>query len=88
MKMPLNFAILNYFTTVDRASADDVIRALSPDYGRYRGLRRNAVVEALKTAEVNGLIEVAEVTLDDTDALCIYYAANEESRATIRHYIG
>lgn len=46
MKMPLNFAILQYFTTVERASADEVIAALAPEYGNYRGLRRSAVEEA------------------------------------------
>lgn len=87
MKMPLNFAILKVFTTEDRASADDVIAALRADYGHYRGLHKKAVEEALKTAEVNGLLEVDEVTLDENDDLCIYYTANAQGRDTIKGYL-
>lgn len=87
MKMPLNFAILQYFTTVERASADEVIAALAPEYGNYRGLRRSAVEEALKTAEVNGLLEVAGVEMDAEDHLLVYYTANDESRQTIHKYL-
>ena len=41
--MPLNYAILNYFTTVKRACADDVIEALKPEYGNFKALRKAEV---------------------------------------------
>ena len=43
--------------------------------------------EALKTAEVNGLLEVAGVELDAEDHLLVYYTANDESRQTIHKYL-
>ena len=83
---PLNYAILLYFTEVERACADDVIAALKPQYGHFRGLRKAAVIEALMTAEKNGLIDGCD--LDDNGELRVYYSANATSRATIRKYIG
>ena len=53
---PLNYAILKYFTKVEEASADDVIRALKPEYGEFKALNKKAVIEALMTAEANGLL--------------------------------
>ena len=49
--LPLNYAILKYFTTVERACADDVIAALAPEYGHFKALRKPEVIEALMTAE-------------------------------------
>ena len=86
--MPLNYAILMHFTEVERASADDVIAALAPQYGRFRGLRKPAVVEALMTAEKNGLLEEAGYDLDAAGELRVYYCANAESRAAIKRNNG
>lgn len=86
--MPLNYAILKYFTTVERACADDVITALKPEYGHFKGLRKPKVIEALMTAEKNALLEEAGYDLDDKGELRVYYKAGPESRATIKRYIG
>ena len=40
MMKPLNYAILKYFTKVDKASAQDVVKALQPEYGSFRALMR------------------------------------------------
>lgn len=85
---PLNYAILLYFTEVERACADEVIDALKPEYGRFRALRKPAVIEALMTAEKNGLLEEAGYNLDDKGELRVYYSANAASRAMIRKFIG
>ncbi|MEF2825491.1 MAG: hypothetical protein U0N74_09445 [Peptococcaceae bacterium] len=85
--MPLNFAILKYFTMHERASADDVIVALTPSYGKMRGLRKSAVVSTLMTAEKNGLLVEDGVTLDTNEELVVYYRTTEESRRVILHYI-
>lgn len=81
--MPLNFAILEYFTAHERASADEVIAALTPIYGKMRGLSKKAVMNALMTAEKNGLLVEDEVTLDTHENLLVYYRVTEESRQII-----
>lgn len=86
--MPLNYAILNYFTTVKRACADDVIEALKPEYGNFKALRKAEVIEALMTAEKNALLEEDGYDLDDKGELRVYYKCTPESRATIKRYIG
>ncbi len=86
--MPLNYAILNYLTTVKRACADDVIEALKPEYGHFKGLRKSEVIEALMTAEKNGLLVEDGYDLDENGELRVYYTTTAESLATIKKYIG
>lgn len=84
---PLNYAILKYFTTVEEASADNVIEALKGQYGDFRALQKKAVINALMTAEANGLIEETRFELDKNDELAVYYHAHEDGAATINKYI-
>ena len=84
---PLNYAILKYFTKVNEACAEDVIEALKGDYGKYKALKRDAVISALMTAEANGLLEETRFEMDDTENLRVYYHANEEGADTINKYI-
>lgn len=87
MGMPLNYAILKYFTKVKEASAEDVIEALEDEYGNHKALNRDDVLAALMTAKANGLLEETGFELDDTGKLRIYYHAHEEGAATINKYI-
>ncbi|MPN41155.1 hypothetical protein SDC9_188697 [bioreactor metagenome] len=84
---PLNYAILKYFTTTNEASADDVIEALKGQYGSFKALRKPAVVEALMTAEANGLLEEIRYEFDQNKELRVFYHAHKEGADTINSYI-
>ena len=84
---PLNYAILKYFTNVKEACADDVINALKGEYGKFKALRKNAVIEALMTAEANGLLEETRYDFDAQNQLRVYYHAHQEGKDTINTYI-
>lgn len=84
---PLNYAILKYFTVVKEASADDVIAALKGQYGKFKGLRKHAVIEALMTAEANGLLEETRFEFDAQHELRVFYHAHKEGVETINAYI-
>jgi hypothetical protein len=84
---PLNFAILKHFTTVKEACAEDVIEALKGQYGNFRALKRDAVIESLMTAEANGLLEETRFEMGPDGNLRVYYHAHEEGAATINTYI-
>ncbi len=84
---PLNFAILKYFTSVKEASADDVIDALKGQYGNFRALKKPAVVEALMTAEANGLLEETRFDFDANKNLRVFYHAHKEGVEAINSYI-
>ncbi|MBS5594943.1 MAG: hypothetical protein E6Z06_02100 [Clostridiales bacterium] len=88
MKLPLNYAIINHFVQVDEATADDVIRTLTPEYGNYRGLRRPAVIEAIMTAVSNDLLAESRYEVDAQGVLQVYYKTTPEQRKTIIGYIG
>ncbi|MGN0963148.1 MAG: hypothetical protein ACI4PP_06190 [Clostridia bacterium] len=82
---PLNFAILKYMTTVDRACTKDVIEALKPEYGNFRMLSEKGVLEALMTGEANALLEEDGYELDENGELVIYYKVADAD--TINGYI-
>ncbi|KEJ01346.1 hypothetical protein N494_10370 [Clostridium botulinum A2B7 92] len=84
---PLNYAILKHFTKVSEACADDVIKALKGQYGNFKALNKNAVINALLTAEANGLIEETRFDLDNNNELRVYYHAHAEGAETINKYI-
>ncbi|MDF3001831.1 MAG: hypothetical protein K0Q48_1950 [Bacillota bacterium] len=84
---PLNYAILKYFTKVKEACADDVINALKGEYGSFKALKKPAVIEAIMTAEANGLLEETRFDADSKGELRVYYRAHEEGAATINSYI-
>ena len=85
---PLNFAILDYMTTVPEACAEDVVEALAGKYGTFRALTVESVRTALLTAAVNGLLEESRCELDDGHRLRLYFRAHPEGAATIIKYTG
>lgn len=84
---PLNYAILKYFTTVDVASADEVMRALQGEYGHFKAFNKKAVINALMTAEANCLLEEKRFEMDANNELRVYYQAPADGVATINRYI-
>ena len=84
---PLSYAIIKHFTKVPEACAEYVNDALTGDYGTFRGLTLKSVIETLRTAEANGLLEESREELDEVGNLWSYYRANEEQKATINRYI-
>ena len=84
---PLNYAMLKYFTTVDEASVDDVMKDREADYSTFTAFKRERMQEALMTAEKNGLISETRVDLDDNGDLRVFYGADAEQRDTINSYI-
>ena len=87
MKRPLNFAILKHMTTVDKASATDVVAALKGEYPTHRKLNEKDVLESLMTATENGLLVEETYTLDDKGELVMYYSAPAECAEQINKYI-
>ena len=84
---PLNFAILKHFTKVEEACAEDVIEALKGQYGHFKSLKKPAVIEAIMTAEANGLLEETRFNQGKDGGLRVYYRAHDEGKATINKYI-
>jgi DNA-binding PadR family transcriptional regulator len=86
--LPLNYAILKYFTTACEADAELVMDELRGEYGRFRTFRKPAVIEALMTAEANGLLEETRFEVGADGELRVFYRAPESGAAMIRKYIG
>ena len=84
---PLNYAILLYFTTVPEASTDEVMQALKGEYGHFKAFKKNEVLNALLTAEANGLLEETRCDLDADNNVRMYFKAPPEGADTIKRYI-
>ena len=87
MKKPLNFAILKYMTTVNEACTVDVLCALKDGYSSFRAFYKADVLNALLTAEANGLLEESRYDLDDEGQVRMFFRAHAEGAATINRYI-
>ncbi|ABR49956.1 conserved hypothetical protein [Alkaliphilus metalliredigens QYMF] len=84
---PLNYAILKHFTKVKEASAEDVIDALRGEYGKFKALNKEEVINALMTAEANGLLEESRFELNNKGELRIYFRAHAEGEEVINNFI-
>ncbi|MCL1847018.1 MAG: hypothetical protein FWF91_03515 [Coriobacteriia bacterium] len=86
--LPFNFAILKLFLSVEEADADQVMTQLTDEYHKSRQFKKSSVIEALMTAEANGLLEETRFDLDAEEQLHVYYRATAEGRTMIETYIG
>lgn len=85
--IPLNYAILKLFTRIEEGCADTVMEALKNQYGNFKAFKKDSIINALMTAEANGLLEESRFDLDSNNELKVYYRAHEEGAATINKYI-
>ncbi|MDR0884955.1 MAG: hypothetical protein LBN22_01085 [Clostridiales Family XIII bacterium] len=84
--LPLNYAILKYYTTHDEADADDVMNSLQGTYGNFKSFKKASVVESLMTAHANGLLDETSYRLDG-DELRVFYKVNDYGMDMINSYI-
>ena len=87
MKLPLNYAILLFFTKNEEGDADTIIEELKPEYGLYRMFKRAAVVEALMTAKENGILEEVRTELEEGDVLRVWYKLTEYGTELIQRFL-
>ncbi len=84
---PLNYAILKFFTTTEKASTVEVMDTLRPEYGGFKAFTKGAILDALLTAEANGLLESVGSEMSSTNELLLYFRAHKEGAETINRYI-
>lgn len=84
---PLNYSVLKYMTSVPSASAQNIVDGLKEQYGKFKMLNHDAVLEALMTAEQNGLLEKEHYELDKNGKVHIYFRVTEYGVDMIEKYI-
>ena len=85
--LPLYYALMKYYTTVDDACVEDAMEALKGAYINFKQFKRKALTEAWMTAESNGLLDESRVELDANNELRVYYKVNDYGTQMIRDYI-
>ena len=87
-RMPLNFAVLKYMTTVDHAVCPaDVMKALEKDYHEWRMFTPAGILEVLMTGEKNGLLYEDHYELDENGEVVLYFGADKDGIDAINSYI-
>ena len=87
MKLPLNYAILLYFTKHEEGDADEIIEELQPEYGHYRAFKRPAVIESLMTAKENGILEEVRTELAEGNVLRVWFRLTEYGKELIEKFL-
>lgn len=85
--LPLRFRMLHYISTVDKICADDMMKALKPEYGTEKQFSKEVFVEHLLDMKANFVIDDNDVVLDDKGELVIYYSINEEGKRLLKKYL-
>ena len=85
--LPLRFRILHYISTVDKTSADEVMKALASEYGTEKQFRKAVFVDHLLDMKANFVIDDNDVMLDDKGELLIYYSINEDGQRLLNKYL-
>lgn len=85
--LPLRFRMLHYISTVDKTCADEMMKALKPEYGMEKQFTKGVFVEHLMDMKANFVIDDNEVELDDKGELVIYYSINDEGKRLLKKYL-
>lgn len=85
--LPLRFRMLHYISTVDKTCANDIMKALEPEYGTEKQFRKEVFVEHLLDLKANFVIDDNEVAVDDKGELVVYYSINDEGRRLLKKYL-
>lgn len=85
--LPLRFRILHYVSTVDKACAGQIMKALEPEYGTEKQFKKEVFVEHLLDMKANFIIDDNDVVLDNKGELVIYYSINDEGRKLLQKYL-
>lgn len=85
--IPLNYAVLRYFTTVNEASVNDVMKALESVYGKFSAFTKPSLLNALMVAEKNAVLEESYFELDSNNEICVYYKVTEAGIDMINTYV-
>ena len=84
---PLNYAMLKYFTVIKEADVEQVMDYLKEEYSGFRTFKKKSMIEALMTAEANGILQETRYELDSKGELKVYYSATDDGKKTIDKYI-
>lgn len=85
--LPLRFRILHYISTVDKACADEIMKALKPEYGKEKQFTKEVFVDHLLNMKANFIIDDNDLAFDDKGELIIYYSINDEGRRLLNKYL-
>jgi len=85
--LPLRFRMLHYLSTVDKACADEIMKALEAEYGTEKQFAKKVVLDHLLNMKANFIVDDNDVELDHKGDLVIYYSINDEGRRLLRKYL-
>lgn len=87
MKAPIRFRVLEYMSTVEKASPDDMMQAMKAEYGKERHFTKASFIDHAMSLKANGLLDDVHVEINDKKELVIFYAINDEGKRMLSKYM-
>lgn len=84
--LPMRFRMLHFFSNVNEASVNEVMKALDREYGKEKYFKFNAIDEDLISMKENGLIDINRLEMK-SDKLITYYKINEGGKNLLKNYL-
>ena len=85
--LPLRFRMLHYISTVGKTCAEEMMKALKPEYGTEKQFTKEVFIEHLLDMKANFVIDDNDVLLDDKGELVIYYSISDEGKRLLKTYL-
>lgn len=85
--LPLRFRILHHISTVNKASVDEIMKALEPEYGTEKQFKKEVFLDHLLDMKANFIIDDNEAVINDKGELVVYYSINDEGNRLLNKYL-
>lgn len=86
VKLPLRFRILYLMSTKqDSVKSEDIMKELESDYGKEKQFKKKAMDNHLISMRALGLIEIADVSIDEKDELIEEYKISELGTSRLKY---
>ncbi|MBM7854175.1 DNA-binding PadR family transcriptional regulator [Desulfohalotomaculum tongense] len=85
--LPLRFRILHYISTVNKACADEIMKALEPEYGTEKQFKKEVFMDHLLDMKANFILDDNDVVLNGKGELIIYYRITDVGRTLLQKYL-
>lgn len=85
--LPARMAVLNHMNHVKDASVEHVMDALRADYGDEKQFTYDMYLDHLMALEANGLVELENYDVNESEDLILTYKITEDGRGTVKNFV-
>lgn len=84
-KIPMRFRILHLMSVYEMLSDEEIMKALKEEYGTEGQLKKSIIDSHLQSMRAVGMIENADVSLDENDNIKIKYKITDYGLSRLKY---